>query len=88
MGSPYTGGPPISYQRKPVEDPPESLAELEDLELEGLRRAWQKQRDALTDTTALDAFNSRLAREWAIETVFIEGVWAFARPTSLRNAYI
>ena len=75
-------GPPISYKWKPIEDLPENLAELEDLELEGLGRVWQKQREALTDTTALTGFNVRLAREWSIETGVIEGIYSLDRGTT------
>ena len=75
-------GPPISYKWKPIEDLPENLAEFGDPELDGLRWAWQKQRDALSDTAALDEFNARLAREWSIETGIIEGIYSLDRGTT------
>ena len=42
-------GPTISYKWQPIEDLPENLDGLEDLELDRLHRNWQKQREGLTD---------------------------------------
>ena len=75
-------GPTISYKWQPIEDLPENLAGLEDLELDRLHRNWQKQREGLTDTTALTEFNARLGREWSIETGIIEGIYTLDRGTT------
>lgn len=45
-------------------------------ELPTLSRLWSERRDALIDRGLVERFNSRLTREWAIETGVIEGLYS------------
>lgn len=64
---------------KPIEDLPEDSSALTDSELVSLLVYWQDQRVSLEQEGALGVFNTRLAREWAIETGQIEGVYDLDR---------
>ncbi|MCP3959764.1 MAG: Fic family protein [bacterium] len=69
----------ISYSWRPLEDyrvPPQSLAKPE---LRELAKVWAEQRHELEQVEALQMFNERLRREWAIETGLIERVYTFDR---------
>jgi hypothetical protein len=65
----------ISHHWKPIEDIEGDLDRFRDRELEALWRAWTEQRKTLDMTQSLAEFNGQLAREWAIETGVIEGVY-------------
>lgn len=48
-------------------------------ELPPLIEVWSEQRESLLDTESLREFNERLAREWAIETGILEGLYTLDR---------
>lgn len=52
---------------------------LTDGELNSLKRIWVRQKKDLTESGALDEFDKRLRREWAIETGIIENVYTLDR---------
>jgi Fic family protein len=60
---------------KPIEDLPRNPNSLSDGELAPLLRYWADLRHELDETGQLARFHSKLAREWAIETGQIEGVY-------------
>ncbi len=60
---------------RPIEDLPEDLSSLSDGELGPLLVFWNDQRADLERNEVLNEFSQRLAREWAIETGQIEGVY-------------
>ncbi|MGA2600265.1 MAG: hypothetical protein ABSH09_25140 [Bryobacteraceae bacterium] len=64
---------------KPIEDLPVDWSGLTDGELGPLLQFWNEQRGDLEQTGALKIFRERLAREWAIETGQIEGVYDLDR---------
>ena len=53
--------------------------ELASPELPPLVNVWSEQRESLQDTESLKEFNERLAREWAIETGILEGLYNLDR---------
>ena len=53
--------------------------ELASPELPPLVAVWSEQRESLQDTESLNEFNERLAREWAIETGILEGLYTLDR---------
>ncbi len=53
--------------------------ELASRELPPLIAVWSEQRESLLETESLKDFNERLAREWAIETGIIEGLYTLDR---------
>ncbi len=53
--------------------------ELASRELPPLASVWSEQRETLLDTESLAEFNERLAREWAIETGILEGLYTLDR---------
>ena len=53
--------------------------ELASQELRPLIAVWSDQRESLLDTESLRDFNERLAREWAIETGILEGLYTLDR---------
>ena len=53
--------------------------ELASPELPPLVNVWSEQRESLQDTESLNEFNERLAREWAIETGILEGLYTLDR---------
>ena len=64
---------------KPIEDLPGDWSSLTDGELIPLLQFWNDRRGELEETGALKIFRERLAREWAIETGQIEGVYDLDR---------
>lgn len=60
---------------KPIEDLPDDWRDLANRELESLPALWQTQRSKPRDQEAIDQFNERLNREWAIETGIIEDIY-------------
>ena len=52
---------------------------LTDGELESLKRVWDAQKSELAEIGALDEFDRRLRREWAIETGIIENAYTLDR---------
>jgi len=69
----------MPHRWKPIEDLPEDFSALTDSELVSLLVYWQDQRADLEQEGALGVFNAQLAREWAIETGQIEGVYDLDR---------
>src|SRR5450755_418212 len=70
---------PIAYKWHLIDDLVEDPKSLTDRELESLGRVWAKQKTELAESGALDEFDKRLRREWAIETGIIEGVYTLDR---------
>lgn len=71
-----------SYSWKPFSDLPEDIQALRDREIEALAQVWAKQRASFPKENAMTEFNTRLAREWAVETGIIEGVYTLDRGTT------
>ncbi len=67
------------YKWSPLVDLPDDPSALTDSELDALHRVWTEQSQGLAAAEVLDEFNARLAREWAIETGVIEGVYTVDR---------
>ncbi len=63
----------------PITGLDDSWENLADKELPPLSSVWSEQRESLLDTEGLAQFNERLAREWAIETGIIEGLYTLDR---------
>jgi hypothetical protein len=59
-----------------LSDDPKTLT---DGELESLGRVWASQKKEMIESGALDEFEKRLRREWAIETGIIENVYTLER---------
>jgi Fic family protein len=70
---------PTAYKWQPITDLPADPKMLTDGELESLRRVWASQKKEMIDSGALDEFEKRLRREWAIETGVIENVYTLDR---------
>ena len=70
---------PTAYKWQPITDLPADPKKLTDGELESLRRVWASQKKEMIDRGALDEFEKRLRREWAIETGVIENVYTLDR---------
>jgi len=68
-----------AFKWHPIADLPDDPRALTDGELESLLRVWQTQKKDLAERDALDEFDRRLRREWAIETGIIEGVYTLDR---------
>ena len=71
--------PTVSYKWREIADLPLELDALRDRELESLFQVWTAQKDAIKDQDRIREFNAELAREWAIETGVIEGVYTLER---------
>lgn len=71
--------PPFSHTWEPLEDLPEEGRVLASTELRALSDIWLEQKDLLSGSAALDAFNERLQRQWAIETGVIERIYSLDR---------
>src|SRR5258708_6132326 len=67
------------YKWRPFSDLPANPRALTDSELEPLLRVWTDQKSMLETQGVLEVFNTRLKREWAIETGAIEGVYTLSR---------
>ena len=63
----------------PIQDYEIPPGELADGELRALAGVWTEQKDNLGESAAVQRFNERLRREWAIETGLIERLYAFDR---------
>ncbi len=63
----------------PIEDYEIPPSELTDGELRALSSVWIEQKDALGESAAVQDFNERLRREWAIETGLIERLYTLDR---------
>lgn len=64
---------------KPIEDLPEHWVTLCSSELSSLASIWKEQTNKLRQSEALQRFNERLQREWAIETGIIEHLYTIDR---------
>src|ERR1039457_4002979 len=69
----------ISHKWKEISDLPEDLDSLRDRELESLCEVWAKEKESIGDDKRVTDFNTELAREWAIETGIVEGVYTLDR---------
>ncbi len=69
----------IGHRWSPIEELPEDWESLASAELASLAPIWREQAEKLKTTEALDEFNRRLGREWAIETGIIEGLYSIDR---------
>jgi len=69
----------MDHNWHPLTDLPANWDELASAELRSLARIWEEQRDRLRERDAINVFNQRLAREWAIETGVIENVYQLDR---------
>ena len=70
---------PNAHKWQPIAGLPADPKTLTDGELESLRRVWASQKKELIESGALDEFEKRLRREWAIETGVIENVYTLDR---------
>lgn len=68
-----------AHKWQPITDLPSDPKSLTDGELESLARVWRDQKAELIEKEALEEFNRRLRREWAIETGIIEDVYTLDR---------
>lgn len=64
---------------KPIKDIPDSWYSKSSDELSGFARVWREQSDRLRNSRAIEEFNNRLCREWAIETGIIENLYTIDR---------
>lgn len=71
-----------TYVWKPIEDLPENWTEFASTELESLAKIWKAQASELQKSNALNNFNEKLSREWAIETGIIENIYYIDEPTT------
>jgi Fic family protein len=67
------------YKWHPITDLEGDPRSLTDGELDSLWRVWQSQKKDLAERGALNEFEQRLRREWAIETGIIEDVYTLDR---------
>ncbi|MBC8140070.1 MAG: hypothetical protein H7Y38_01375, partial [Armatimonadetes bacterium] len=71
------------YGWEPITDLPGDWRTLAATDVQSLAAIWQERRDTvLKDSAALTQFNEQLAREWAIETGIIEGLYSIDRGTT------
>lgn len=63
----------------PIQDYEIPPSELADGELRALSGVWIEQKDTLGESAAVQDFNERLRREWAIETGLIERLYTLDR---------
>lgn len=82
MGDSDNPAPPTGYRWREIEDLPDSIASHADPELDALRAMWQVERERL-DPGSVERVSGELAREWAIETGIIEGVYTLDRGITL-----
>lgn len=71
-----------TYIWQPIEDLPENWVEFASAELENLAEIWKAQVTKLQKSNALNKFNEKLSREWAIETGIIENIYYIDEPTT------
>ena len=79
MSDSPSANPSISYKWKEISDLPEDLDSLRDRELESLCEVWAREKERIGDDKRVKDFNAELAREWAIETGIVEGVYTLDR---------
>ncbi len=79
MPDPASSAPSTNYKWKEISDLPQAIDYLRDRELESLCQVWTEEKNTLSDTEQVKNFNAQLAREWAIETGIIEGVYTLDR---------
>ncbi|CAN5400359.1 hypothetical protein BH24ACT7_BH24ACT7_05230 [soil metagenome] len=68
-----------AYEWRPIEDLDDRDLATASTELPPLAEVWQEQRSELHDDQALQEFNQRLQREWAIETGILERIYSLDR---------
>ena len=71
--------PSVYHKWREISDLPEDLDPLRDRELESLCEVWAREKERFGDDQRVADFNAQLAREWAIETGIIEGVYTLDR---------
>jgi Fic family protein len=71
--------PAVHYKWKEISDLPPDLEVFRDRELESLCEVWAREKQRIGDDKRVKDFNAELAREWAIETGIIEGVYTLDR---------
>lgn len=71
-----------TYIWQPIEDLPENWVEFASAELENIAEIWKAQVNKLQKSNALNNFNEKLSREWAIETGIIENIYYIDEPTT------
>ncbi len=59
----------------PIEDLPDTVAQLAIPQLATLRQAWKRQRKDLHDSPALNQFVERQVRQWSIQTGILERLY-------------
>ena len=64
---------------KPITGLGDHWQDLASRELPPLASVWSEQRESLLETESLRDFNERMAREWAIETGILEGLYTLDR---------
>ena len=69
----------ISHKWAEISDLPENLDAMRDRELETLCEVWAREKEGIGDDKRVKDFNTELAREWAIETGIVEGVYTLDR---------
>jgi hypothetical protein len=69
----------ISYKWAEISDLPEDLEAMRDREVELLCEVWAREKEGIGDDKRVKDFNAELAREWAIETGIVEGVYTLDR---------
>lgn len=67
------------YKWRPIEDLPADWEALATEDLSSLADIWAEQKQRLEGSVALNRFNARLQRQWAIETGIIEGLYTIDR---------
>ncbi len=67
------------YTWHPIGDLPDDWTDLASTELPALADVWAEQKQELASSEALQRFNERLRREWAIETGVIERLYDIDR---------
>jgi Fic family protein len=69
----------VVHQWRPIEDLTVKDLSSASAELPPLAEVWKEQRAELADDRAVEQFNERLQREWAIETGVIERIYSLDR---------
>lgn len=67
------------YEWRPIEDLPEGWEDLCAHDLSSLSEIWIEELEKLQESSALKQFNTRLMRQWAIETGIIESLYTIDR---------
>lgn len=69
----------ISYNWQPLTDLHDDWEALSIPDLASLARVWAEQHDRLKESQAVQQFNERLKREWAVETGILERLYTIDR---------